>query len=60
MVRGSRVRGAVWPVPCPLLPQLMRCGQGEEMDTRDKVVSLVGYLLFVAMALAVIAAVMTH
>jgi hypothetical protein len=30
------------------------------MDTRDKVVSLVGYLLFVAMAVAVIAAVMVH
>ena len=30
------------------------------MDTRDKVVSLVGYLLFVAMAVAVIAAVMAH
>ena len=30
------------------------------MDTRDKVVSLVGYLLFVAMAVVVITAVMTH
>ena len=30
------------------------------MDTRDKGVSLVGYLLFVAMAVAVIAAVMVH
>ena len=30
------------------------------MDTRDKVVSLVGYLLFVAMAVAVIAAVMVQ
>jgi hypothetical protein len=29
------------------------------MDTRDKVVSLVGYLVFVAMAVA-LAAVMTH
>jgi hypothetical protein len=30
------------------------------MDTRDMVVSLVGYLLFVAMAVAVIAAVMVQ
>ena len=30
------------------------------MDTRDKVVSLVGYLLFVAIAVAVIAAVTVH
>jgi hypothetical protein len=29
-------------------------------DTRDVVVSVVGYLLFVAMAVAVIAAAMTH
>jgi hypothetical protein len=29
-------------------------------DTRDIVVSVVGYLLFLAMAVAVIAAVLTH
>ena len=43
-----------------LLPCTEDCGQGEGMDTRDKVASLVGYQLFVAMAIAVIAAVMAH
>ena len=31
---------------------------GNEMDTRDKAVSLVGYLLFVAVAVALIAGVL--
>ena len=35
------------------------CGfWGKEMDTRDMLVSLVGYVLFVAMAIALVAGVM--
>jgi hypothetical protein len=50
---------AVWPNPCSLLPRLIcTADRGSEMDTRDKAVSLVGYLLIVAMVVALIAGVM--
>ena len=37
----------------------LHCGSGGQMETRDEVVSLVGYLVFLAMALAVVAAAIT-
>ena len=50
---------SVWPAHVRRF--LDTLGKGDEMrDRRDIVVSLAGYLLFVAMAVAVIAALMTH